>query len=125
MATSTIPNPNPEIVTLTLSINTGGSVSGYGKVKICGRVATLSATIEMPTSGSSLIDFGAAWIPGQGSGIYAKYLPEEDVWLSCDYYKNNVTTTAEAKMNTNGVVMINTPTGGMQLKISGSWITKG
>lgn len=119
MATSTISNPD-KIIECTITINDG--FSGSGKLIVCGRIATLSLVVNCHHAG---IDLGVAWIPGQSSGVYAKYLPNEDRWLSCDFYMNNVTASAEANIDTNGVIKVNTPISGRDLKITGSWVTKG
>jgi hypothetical protein len=70
-------------------------------------------------------DLSLAWIPGQSSGPYAKYIPNVERWLSCDFYMNNVTATAEARISTDGVICVNTPISGKDLKITGSWVTMG
>lgn len=120
MATSTIPNPNPEVITIPLSINSQGA-TGSGEVKVCGRVATISASIRPNTTGTEL---ALAWLQGGSSGMYANYAPSSSVWLSCDFYTTQ-TNEAEAKMGSDTNLRINTPIKDVDLKISGTWITKG
>lgn len=120
MATSTIPNPNPEVITIPLSINDAGA-TGSGFVKVCGRVATLSATIHPTMTG---INLGLAWMQGGGTGVYAKYAPSDNVWLSCDFY-GSATGRAEARMQPDTLLIVSTPISDVDLKISGTWITNG
>ena len=110
MATSTIPNPN-EKVTITLIVN-GDAASGSGTITVCGGVATISAVINNSVTGTNL---KLAWMPGCGgdtpSGDYVKYLPSENVWLSCDAYDSNISKAAEVKMQSNGHLVFNIPAG--------------
>lgn len=122
MAVSKIANPNLEIITVPIRINNEGA-TGSGSVKVCGRVATLSAIINPLASGSNL---ALAWLAGGSSGQYARYAPSDNVWLSCDSYDSGGTRgTAEAKMKSDTYIEFNSPVKNVEFKISGSWITKG
>lgn len=120
MATSTIPNPN-KIEAISLTINS--STSGSGTITVCGRVATLSASIHAVSG----IGNGVAWIPGaKGSDANSHLYPMSTIWLSCDSYDASGTrATGEAWMGADGVLYVSTANADEDLKISGSWITKG
>lgn len=123
MATGKASIPN-EIVTIPLTINSG-SGTGSGEVKVCGRIAVITAVFIVTNAGTNI---GIAWLPGQASGQYAKYAPSTngDHWLSCDYY-GSIGKTCEAWATTEGIIKVSVPqdANGKYLKVSGTWITKG
>lgn len=121
MATSMIPNPN-KVTSIPLTINTDAA-SGSGTITVCGRVASLTATITPNITG---LELSLAWIPGTTSGMYAWAVPLNTTWLSCDYYHNTETAgQAEAEFTTGGLLRVWTPVKDKGFKISGTWITKG
>lgn len=121
IVTSTIPDLN-KIITIPLTINSQGA-TGSGEVKVCGRVATISALIRPIITGTTM---SLGWLQGGGTGIYASYAPSSTVWLSCDSYDASGTrATAEARMLSDTVLSVSTQVKEVDFKISGTWITKG
>lgn len=113
-------NPNT-IVTVPFSINTSGA-TGHAEVKVSGRVATISGVIRPSVTGTNL---SLGWLQGGASGIYADYAPSDNVWLSCDMYDASGTRArSEAEMKSDAVLSVSTYIKDVDLKISGSWITK-
>ena len=105
----------PTVVTQTVTVNGGASVTGSGTIYVWGKVVTLSLQVNYPAAGTNLT---LAWLPGQGSNLYR---PTADVWLSCDCY-NTSGKTAEAKITSSGNIVVSQTEGGKDLKISGTWI---
>ncbi len=112
-----------KVIEVPLIINDQGA-TGSGRIIVCGRIATLSATITPTTSGITL---NLAWISDatNPSGLYEWCKPMYDWWLSCDFYRTNDGQAAEARMLANGHLSVSTPFYNRDLKISGTWITKG
>lgn len=100
------------VTTFNMLLN--GSVSGSLSVSVVGRIAMINGSINYGSAGTFMI------LAGFPSG-YDNYKPSVDTWLSCDYYSSS--TSAEANIRTSGEVVVSQPTGGLDLKISGTWIT--
>lgn len=115
--------PNEGLTSFNLTINTAGA-TGSASVYVYDRVATITGTIHPTNAG---VDLSLAWIPDNSNpnGIYERFKPMGSQWLSCNYYKSNISATAEAKMDASGILKINIPIADVDLKISGTWITKG
>lgn len=111
---SKILNEFANVTTFTLDNNS--SVSGSLKVRVVGRIATISGTLNYPYAG---IGLQLADFPIGNS----KYYPFEQIWLSCDFYTTGA--GAEAWLTNGGTVAVNQPVGGVDLKISGTWIISG
>lgn len=98
------------------SCQLNGSVSGSILVETCGRIGTLSGILNYPTAGTSLM---LAAFPDNKK----QYAPGGTINLSCDFYSSNV--SAEAFLNSSGQILVNQLAGGLDLKISGTWIIDG
>lgn len=110
-------NSNLVVKSTPLTVNTQGA-TGSGMVYKYGRICVLTATIRPTTTG---IELSLAWIPNTYA---ASWKPIGNVWLSCDFYASNITSTAEAKMQaSDGVLRVSTPAKDVDLKISGAWIS--
>lgn len=100
-----------KIVTFDLNINS--SVSGGVVVTTFGRVGTLTGVLRYPGAGTSLM---LAAMPEN----LRQYAPPNNINLSCDFYSS--AAGAEAFLNSAGQILVNQPVGGVDLKLSGTWI---
>lgn len=100
---------------VNFNLNTNNSVTGSVSVTTFGRVGTLTGVLRYPSAGTSLL---LAAMPED----FRQYAPSSTINLSCDFYSNG--QCAEAFLNSDGQIYINQPVGGVDLKLSGSWIIK-
>lgn len=93
------------------------AATGIGRIYKYGRICVLTAALKPTTIGINLC---LGWIPS----THALWKPIGDTWLSCDYYANNNTSTAEARiLASDGSIIVSTQFNNNELKISGVWIT--
>lgn len=110
-------NSNLTVQSIALTVNSAGA-RGSGTIYKYGRICILTATITPITTGT---DLSLGWIP---NAYVSSWRPIGNTWLSCSYYKNNITATAEAKIQSaDGVLKVATPIKDVDLKISGAWIS--
>lgn len=104
---------------VAFTVNTQGA-TGSGTLVKYGRMVQLAAIIRPNQTGSNL---SLGWIPDR-NGSRSHWAPTMNSWISCDYYGSQ-TQHAEASMEADGVLKVNTPIKDVDLKVSGCWISKG
>lgn len=100
---------------VNFNCNTNSSVTGSVSVTAFGRVGTLTGVLRYPGAGTSLM---LAAMPEN----LRQYAPSSTINLSCDFYTTG--SGAEAFLNSDGQVLVNQPVGGVDLKLSGTWIIR-
>jgi hypothetical protein len=96
------------------------------KFKAIGRVVCINGICNPgPNKG---INISVGWIPDAGNsyGIYERFKPINDIWLSCDYYnESSFDGMPEAHITLNGIIMVSIYAINHDLKIGGVYICKG
>lgn len=96
--------------------------------KAIGRVVCINGISN--TNNITGTELTIGWIPDalNPSGIYERFKPINNTWLSCDYYKgggSGFDGMPEAYIKANGIIIASVYAASHYLKISGVYICKG